>query len=634
MLNRAYSLIEVKESDSERRTFGGIATSPVPDRVGDIIEPKGVTFARALPLLLYHDSQKPVGEARFGKPTATGIPFDAQISTINRPGVVKERLDEAVDSLNAKPPLIRGVSIGFRPLVPPVFIKETGGYRYPSVEVMELSMVVIPTHQQATIQVLKSLDQPYLAASGTRQAVPSLPGVTGQPPKASAMNVSEQLSAEREALQIKSVRLEELMASEGNEGGLEAGEQAELDTLTKEVPVITSRINRLSTLEAAQAAQAASVTTFAPPAGQKSNNGRTGRVEVVNHAKELPQGTLFARYAMAVAAGKGSMSDTLAYAKRWDAQTPEVSRYIKAEAGSSVLASPGWGSQLVTENTPNLSSEFVDLIRPQTIIGKVEGFRKVPFNVRIPVQSGGSTVNWVGEAAPKPVTELEFTTTTVPYHKIAGIIVLTEELVRFSSPDAEATVRRDLTEQIAQFMDEQFIRIAVTAGANNPASITNGVTAPNASGTTLAALFADLKTALASFDTAGITTDGLVIVTTPAVARILSFMTNQLGLTPNGFGVSPQGGTLLGYPVIVSASVDAGTLVFFKPSEVFLADDGRVTLDASNQATLDMAGGSTPDFNLWQKNCIGIRAERFVTWVKRRAGVVAVIDTIAYVPGT
>jgi HK97 family phage major capsid protein len=239
----------------------------------------------------------------------------------------------------------------------------------------------------------------------------------------------------------------------------------------------------------------------------------------------------------------------------------------------------------------------------------------------------------VGEGAKKPVTELEFTTKEIPNHKMAGIIVLTDELIRLSSPSAEALVRRDLTEQIAQFRDEQFIRVAVTAGANNPASITNGVTAPNASGTTLAALYADLKTALASFDTAGITTEGLVIATTPAVARTLSMMVTSLGMPPQGFNVNPNGGTLLGYPVIVSASVDTATLVIFKPSEIFLADDGRVTLDASNQATLDMGSGNT-DFNLWQRNCTAVRAEQWITWVKRREGAVAIIDTIAYVPGT
>lgn len=441
------------------------------------------------------------------------------------------------------------------------------------------------------------------------------------------MNVSEQIASINEQIRNKSARLEELMTASEAEGGLEEVESSELDGLTPEIQSLTKKLNQLSALESAQLAQSRTVTTTAP-----RSISHTPRVTVTDHAKELPKGTLFTRYAMAKAAGKGSLSDTLAYAKRWDAQTPEVSAFIKAEAGTAVVQSPGWGGELVYQT--NLSAEFVELVRPQTIIGRVEGFRRVPFGVRIPVQSGGSTVNWVGEAAPKPVTELAFTTLTVPNHKMAGIIVLTDELIRLSNPSAEAVVRRDLTEQIAQFRDQQFIRVAVTAGANNPASITNGVTSPAASGTTLAALMADLNTAIGGIVAAGHSAQGLVIVTTSAVALQLSLMSNALGQTPPGFSVNPSGGTLLGYQVIVSDSVDAGTMVIFKPSEIFLADDGRVSLDASNQATLDMAGGETPDFNLWQRNCTAIRAEQWITWVKRSAGAVAVIDTIAYVPGT
>jgi HK97 family phage major capsid protein len=337
---------------------------------------------------------------------------------------------------------------------------------------------------------------------------------------------------------------------------------------------------------------------------------------------------------MAVAAGKGSLSDTLAYAKRWDAQTPQVSAYIKAIAGTSVVGSPAWGGELVNPNT--MATEFVELLTPQTIIGRVPGFRNVPFNIPIITQTGGSTFTWVGEGASKGVGELAFTRTTIGYHKVAGIVVLTDELVRQSTPAAEEVVRRDMVEQCAKFLDEAFIQVAKTANTGvNPASITNGVTSPAASGTTLSDLQYDLNVALATFDTAGVSTDGLVIVTTPALARGISMLTNPLGQAPTGFNVSPTGGTLLGYPVIVSSSVDAGTIVIFKPSEIFLADDGRVTLDASNQATLDMDGGSpaTATFSLWQNNCVGIRAERWITWLKRRAtGVVAVIDTASYGP--
>lgn len=50
-MERAYSFLQVKSFDSERRTIKGIATTPTPDRVGDIVEPKGVKVAAEIPLL-------------------------------------------------------------------------------------------------------------------------------------------------------------------------------------------------------------------------------------------------------------------------------------------------------------------------------------------------------------------------------------------------------------------------------------------------------------------------------------------------------------------------------------------------------------------------------------------------------
>ena len=441
------------------------------------------------------------------------------------------------------------------------------------------------------------------------------------------MTISEQITAERTELAAKTQRLEELLRQDGEEGGLTDADAIERDTLAQTVKAVTKKIDHLTALEAGQASQA-KPATFTPTHKATSY---TPRVEIVK--PDLPKGTLFTRYAMAIAAGRGSLSDTIAYAKRWESQTPEVVAYIRAVEGTSVVQSPGWGGELVYPT--NLASEFIELLRPETIVGRIDGFRRTPFNVRIPVQSGGSTVAWVGEAAPKPVTELAFDTVTMPYHKIAGIVVLTEELVRLSNPSAEETVRRDLVEQIARFMDVAFIDPTAAAGANNPASITAAAlgTAIAATGTGVTELLADLNSALALFDAAGVPTNGLVLVTTPGIARGIATLMSPLG-TPAFPSMTPSGGTILGYPVVVSASVPAGYICIVKPSEILMADDGRVTLDASNQATLDMDGGSpsTPNFNLWQRNCVGIRAERWITWLARRAGAVALISGATYGP--
>lgn len=617
---RAYSTIRFKSVDDEQRIIEGFASTPELDRQGDSMDPAGAKYSLPMPLLWQHKADKPIGRVISATVTAAGIHIRARIEK----GVLPY-IDEAWQLI--KSGLVGGLSIDWNPLEAPTF--KNGVARYAKWEFLALSTVTIPANRQASIHLIKSLDLAQAAASGTPARIPSTPGVSGSL-KATPMNVSEQLTSEREALQTKSARLEELMASDGTEGGLETAEQDELETLTKEVETHTAKVARLTTLEAAQASQAKGLRMpVGAPAARRQDGG--GNVQVA----ALPKGTIFTRVAMAVAVGRGSRSDSLDFAKQF-ANTPEVAKYVKdglyqkADVGMSVLESPGWGSQLASPSTIN--TEFIELLMPRTIIGRVTGFDEVPFNIPIIEQTGGSTFNWVGEGAPKPVGELAFETTSMGKSKVAGIVVLTEELIRLSNPKAEAKVREDMVKQCAKFLDEQFIRVAVSAGASNPASITNGVSSPTATGTTAAALRHDLNIALANFDGTSEDDSPLVIVMTPALARGISLLTTSLGVAEFP-GMTPTGGTLLGYRVIVSSSVDSGTIVIFKPSQIFLADDGRVTLDASREATLDLSGGSTATFNLWQNNCVGLRAERWIRWQKKRAtGVVAVIDTAAYAP--
>ena len=56
-----------------------------------------------------------------------------------------------------------------------------------------------------------------------------------------------------------------------------------------------------------------------------------------------------------------------------------------------------------------------------------------------------------------------------------------------------------------------------------------------------------------------------------------------------GRGLTMRGGTLGGLPVIVSDHVPVGTVIMVNAQDVFLADDGLVTIDASREASLEMA---------------------------------------------
>jgi HK97 family phage prohead protease len=165
MMHRAYSLLEVKQVNEDQRVITGVATTPTPDRVGDIVEPLGVKFKNPLPLLWQHRSDQPVGTVKFDKPTKDGITFTAQLPQIADAGPLKDRVDTAWGEVKAG--LVRGVSIGFRDMEYSRI--ENGGLRFIETEVLELSLVTIPANADATIQTVKSYDSEVLAATGQRE---------------------------------------------------------------------------------------------------------------------------------------------------------------------------------------------------------------------------------------------------------------------------------------------------------------------------------------------------------------------------------------------------------------------------------------------------------------------------------
>src|SRR5262249_24621212 len=122
MLNRAYSLLSIKRADDETRTIVGMATTPTPDRLEDIVEPDGAQFKLPMPLLWQHDSAQPIGHVTSATISKDGIEIIAQIAK-----GVTDRIDEAWKLIKAG--LVSGLSIGFKPLkVEP--IKDTLGLRF------------------------------------------------------------------------------------------------------------------------------------------------------------------------------------------------------------------------------------------------------------------------------------------------------------------------------------------------------------------------------------------------------------------------------------------------------------------------------------------------------------------------
>jgi HK97 family phage major capsid protein len=614
----------VKAFDGERRTFSGVATTPDLDRQGHTVDPLGATFTNPLPLLWDHKVDKPVGTVTFFPPTKDGIAFEASMPVIADPGPLKDRIDEAWQSIKAE--IVRGVSIGFRALEDGIEKLKNGTLHFRRTEIMELSLVTIAANAHASIRLINK----SLAASG-----PHASGVTDttQYDRAKAripMTTAEQITAAENRRAANVAAMQNLMQASADAGEtLDAADTEKYDTLSREVKSLDGQLARWRELETLNVTTATAIpTSMANPHDVRTF--ATSRSPVVSIRPNVPPGTPFVRAACArLLERTGQVRDAAEYAaKRWGDSTPEVALYLKAAVAPGTATDATWAGPLVTQG---VAKDFIELLRPATILGKVPGLRLVPFNVKVPSQSAGGTYGWVGEAKPKPVTKLAFASTSLGITKAAGIIVLTKELIMLSDPSAEDLVRKDMIAGIAQFLDAQFIDPAVAAVAGvNPASITNG--APTAAATTNP--MADIMGLIAHFATNNIAVDGVTFIMSAANALALSFRSNLDG-SPQYPGITVNGGSYKGLTFITSQAA-AGNVIALQPALVLYADGG-IEVDMSQEASLQMdsapmspVDATTVYVSLWQTNSVGLRAERVINWSKANANAVKYLTATAW----
>lgn len=431
----------------------------------------------------------------------------------------------------------------------------------------------------------------------------------------------------------------------------EEEEFGELDSQVKTLDAEVKRLNRLIELDGETAAPVVDSETKNAPQRREGPTLKT--------VEKLEPGIAMARYAMCLVASKGNHAMAFQLAERHFPKTEGVVKTLKAQAEGANLqqlmhmkatvpagttTDGTWAAPLVYADT--FTGDFIEYLRPRTLIGQA-AFRRVPFNVRIAGQTSGGSASWVGQGKSKPVMKVDFNATTVPFTKIAAISVITQELARFSDPSAEALVRDSLADAVIARADNDLFDPDLAAVSNvNPAGLLNGVAPIVPTGPIDYSDPASVRCAVAALWAPWDSTNlgaRPAYYTTPGAARMLAFATDPLG--NQAFpGMTAQGGTLLGVPVRVSQYLannggsGGAPFILVDESEIWLADDGSVTLDASEQATIEMSdtpvgsssatvtSNGSPFVNMWQTNSIALRAERFIWWGPRRSGAVQWID--------
>lgn len=444
------------------------------------------------------------------------------------------------------------------------------------------------------------------------------------------MNYEQQLAIVKATIIDKQAKIGEIMTKSVVSGHTPSDDdEAAIGALENDIEKLEKNASRLGTLIKAQTLSmtATEVAGDTPDEADASAKGQPipKKSKSVQVESNLPKGIGFSLLVKASAIAtksKGGVT-TREVLQGWNAPD-SVIRAATQKAVIGTTTDDKFGKELI--DYANLTGEFIELVRQKTVVDKIaHQMRQVPFNVKIPTQTASGSVGWVGEGKMKPVGNPEFGSMTLGHAKIAGIVLLSDELIRFSNPKADTLVRDDLVATVAQFIDQQFFDPDKAEAAESPASILHGVNAVVSTGVSADKYDADLQTLIAKVVDAGFSLEGAYWAMSETRAMQISGMRDALGRTYFE-GMSLVGGrSLKGLPVVTSGHL-ADKIVLIIPNQILLADDGGIDFSVSTEATINMGTDDAPKMvNLFQNNLTAIRAERFIRWKKRLPNAVGYI---------
>lgn len=630
--------VEVKSFDDDQRYITGMASTPSVDRMGDIVEPMGATFEREIPLFVDHDSTQRVGRVKLGKPTKKGIPFEAWIVKVNEPGALRDRVDLAWQEV--KYGLLQTVSVGFRILNDAVE-NIASGYRFLQTEILELSLVPIPAQSEARIQYFKSIAASQRAAPGHRAA-----GSDHQPARAGASNpkgtnvktyTQESLAALKEARQQKAARMTELQELKGTEQrGFTADERTEFDALDAEIEnldddirVTQRHVNNIATARPVDGGGSRAPYGFAKKFNdvEPKFKGEEGLKRLVCQLDS----------SIRIKNGMGYVPPEVLAEQRFGKTNPTLVAIMKtAVAGGGTDSGEPWAELAAVDN--RYSGDFIEFLYGLTVFDRLP-LREVPSNVSIKGQDGAFTGYWVGQSKGIPMSQGSASAASTAPLKVAALTVVSNELIRDSSPAALTIIGDSLRQAIAQTVDTKFFSADAASAGVSPAGILNGVSATNTNGGDADSIRTDIKALFAPFITAK-NASGFVWVMQSTTALALSLMQNALGQTAFP-GVTPQGGTFLGYPVYVGDNVGSGDVILLQPREIWKIGDLGVQFSTSTEAMIEQAtdpAGATDTpvaaanymTSMFQEESTAIKVVRPINFGKRRASAVAYVGDAAW----
>jgi hypothetical protein len=250
----------------------------------------------------------------------------------------------------------------------------------------------------------------------------------------------------------------------------------------------------------------------------------------------------------------------------------------KANVPGASTLSGSYGNPLVSSE--GAAGEFFRLVLEQSVLGRMQGTRRIPFHTPTISQYSGATGSWVAEGAPIPMSSFVAERFTgLDTWKCSAMSVATRELLR--EPEAEEFIRADLVRACVHAVDQAFLDPS-NAGTPDvkPASILNSVTETGA-GSSPQDVDDDFREMIADF---GGNLENAYWVFSPVTGALLhSSDHTQIG---------PRGGSFYGIPAVTSRNAAAGVVALIDASSIALATGG-IEIEASEKGTIEMQDSPT-----------------------------------------
>ncbi len=286
---------------------------------------------------------------------------------------------------------------------------------------------------------------------------------------------------------------------------------------------------------------------------------------------------------------------------------------------------------------PQFSQELIEFLRPASVVRKL-GPMIIPMptgTFRIPKMTVGITASYIGENLPAPKVQPQFGNVTLTFKKLACVVPMSNDLMRYSSPGADAIVRDDVVNGMADAENRNFIRGDGTAAT--PRGFLNWcLPAQNVPGnvtSNLANITADLGTLIVTLMNQNIKMIKPGWIWAPRTWNFLMTVQTANGVFP--YRDELMRGTFWGWPYGVTTAVPINLGSGANQSEIYLVDFADAALgealslvvDASQEAAYNDGGTVV---SAYSNDQTVIRAIAEHDFVMRRQESVAVLSAVVY----